>query len=156
GNYNCKITVSDPKAKTTGSLNVKFDVLKKDFGIVAVFTSYDDRGEISAPTTGQVGQKLFVHFSIAGFERDQKTKQPNGKVQLQVYDEKGQALFVDDKGMLKPREFIQDANSANPVKEGDGAFALQFPVFMNRPGKFVVEVTAIDQVTPTKKQSVYK
>jgi hypothetical protein len=156
GNYSCKISVTDPKTKATGSLNVKFEVLKKDFGVVAVFTAYDLLGEISAPTIGQVGQKLIIHFSIAAFERDAKTKQPNVEVQFQVYDDKGQPLFVDDKGKVTPRKFIQDAKSANPVKEGDGAFALQFPIFMNRPGKFVVEITATDLVSSAKKQSSYK
>ena len=40
------------------------------------------------------------------------------------------------------------------MKDGDGAFALQFPLFMNRPGKFVVQITATDRVS--KKSSVYK
>jgi hypothetical protein len=40
------------------------------------------------------------------------------------------------------------------VKDADGAFALQFPVFMNRPGKFTVEITATDRVT--KKTASYK
>ncbi len=59
GNYNCKISVTDPKTKATGGLNVKFEVLKKEFAVVAVFTSHDEDGNISAPTTGQVGQTSF-------------------------------------------------------------------------------------------------
>lgn len=156
GNYNCKISVTDTKTKAIGSLNQKFEVLKKDFAVVAVYTSYDGRGEISAPTTGQVGQTVFLQFSIAGFERDQKTKQPNVEIQFQVYDDKGTPLFADEKGIPKPRKHIQDDKSAQMVKETDGAFALQFPIFMNRPGKFVVEITATDNASPAKKKFVYK
>src|SRR6266542_32605 len=38
GTYTCKIVVTDPKTKATGNLNVKFEVAKKDFGVVAVYT----------------------------------------------------------------------------------------------------------------------
>ena len=34
GNYSCKLVVTDPKTKLSATLNVKFEVLKKDFGIV--------------------------------------------------------------------------------------------------------------------------
>jgi hypothetical protein len=154
GAYNCKIVVTDPKTKATGNLNVKFEVAKKDFGIVAVYTSHDPEGKISSPTSGQVGQTLNIHFSIASFERDAKLKQPDVEIEFQVYDDKGNALLVNPEGKPSPRKHIQDAKSANPVKETDGAFALQFPLFMNRPGKFAVEIKATDRVS--KKTSTYK
>ena len=31
------------------------------FGIVAVYTSHDAKGELSSPTSGQVGQTLYIH-----------------------------------------------------------------------------------------------
>jgi hypothetical protein len=40
------------------------------------------------------------------------------------------------------------------VKENDGAFGLQFPLFMNRPGKFIVEISATDKVS--NKTSTYR
>jgi hypothetical protein len=150
GNYSCKVTVTDRKTKATGSLTSKFEVAKKEFGVVAVYTSYDTQGEISAPTTGQVGQTVYVQFSIASFERDPKTKQPNVLIEFQVYDDKGSALFVDADKKVAPRKHIQDDKSAVQVKEADGAFALQFPLFMNRPGKFTVEIKAKDNVSKTE------
>lgn len=148
GTYNCKITVTDLKSKATAAINTKFEVAKKDFGIVAVYTSHDSRGEMSAPTAGQVGQTVYIQFSIASFERDPKTKQPDVELEFQVYDDKGAATLPT------PRKHIQDAKSAQQVKEGDGAFALQFPLFMNRPGKFTVEMKATDRVS--KKAFTYK
>jgi hypothetical protein len=148
GAYNCKITVADLKTKGQATLNMKFEVAKKEFGIVAVYTSYDSRGELSAPTTGQVGQTLYIQFSIATFERDPKTKQPDVEMEFQITDDKGAATLPT------PRKHIQDAKSAQQVKEGDGAFALQFPLFMNRPGKFTVEMKATDRVS--KKTFTYK
>jgi len=154
GNYSCKITVTDSKTKATGTLSAKFEVAKKEFGVVAVYTSYDGRGELSAPTTGQVGQTIYLQFSIASFERSPKTKQPDVEILFQVYDEKGDPLLVDSANKPNPRKHIQDDKSAQMVKETDGAFALQFPIFMNRPGKFVVEIKAKDRVS--MKESTYK
>ncbi len=148
GSYTCKLVVTDTKSKTTGNLSLKFEVAKKEFGVVAVYTTYDQRGELSAPTAGQVGQTIYVQFSIAAFERDVKTKQPDVEVVCQIFDDKNAATLVT------PRKHIQDAKALQTVKETDGAFALQFPMFMNRPGKFVVEITAEDRVT--KKKTSYK
>ncbi len=148
GVYNCKVTVADLKTKASGTLNMKFEVAKKDFGIVMVYTSYDEEGKVSAPTTGQVGQSLFIQFSIASFERDPKTKQPDVELEFQITDDKGATTLPT------PRKHIQDAKSAVPVRDEAGAFALQFPLFMNRPGKFTVEMKATDRVS--KKTSVYK
>lgn len=148
GTYTCKLTVTDTKTKATGSLSLKFEVAKKDFGVVAVRTSYDERCALSAPTTGQVGQLIYVHFSIASFERDPKTKQPNVEIVCQILDDKNAPLLAT------PRKHIQDALAPQPVKDTDGAFALQFPVYMSRPGKFTVEITATDRVS--KKVSTYK
>src|SRR5439155_24981058 len=77
GACSCKITVTDPRTKASNSMTVKFEVLKRDFGIVAVYTTHDERAEYVAPTTGVVGQTIFVQFSVASFMRDPKTKQPN-------------------------------------------------------------------------------
>lgn len=143
GNYACKITVTDPKTKGTSTLNEKFEVLKPEFGIVAVYTSYDERGTLSAPTTGVVGQSIFIQLSVATFQRDAKTKQPNVEFQFEVMDEKGVATL----GV--PKKHIQDAG----IEEKDGAFGIRFPLFMSRPGKFTARVTATDKVA--NKKSTY-
>ena len=148
GNYSCKLVVTDPKTKLSATLSVKFEVAKKDFAVVAVRTSHDPNNERPAPTSGQVGQSLFVHFAVVSFERDPKTKQPDVEMLFQFYDEKGTPLLKE------PRKHIQDAMSALPVKDTDGAFTLHFPLFLNRPGKFVVEMKATDRVS--KKAFTYK
>ena len=148
GAYECKITVADAKTKAADTLSVKFEVAKKDFGVVAVFTSFDEDGRLSAPTTGTVGQRIFVHFSVASFERSQKTLQPDVELQFQIYDDRGAPVLE------KPLKRIQDAQAARLVKPGEGAFPDVFPVFMNRPGKFVFEVTAKDRVS--NKSASYK
>ena len=147
GQYNCKVTVTDPSTKLTASLAVKFEILKKDFGVVAVYTSHDQKGELTAPTSGQVGDTLWIQYVITSFERDPKTKQPNVEIQFQIYDDKGKAILVNAKNEPVPRKYIQDATSFPPVKDDAGLFTGQYMVFLNRPGKFVVEIKATDRVS---------
>jgi len=146
GMYTCKVTVTDPKTKAANSLSTKFEVLKKDFGIVAVLTTYDVRSEISAPTTGTVGQTIFIWMTIASFQRDAKTKQPNVEIEYTILDEKGQPTLE------KPVKRIQDEK--NSIEADKGAFPVFFPLYMNRPGNFTVRVTATDKVA--NKKAVYE
>jgi hypothetical protein len=147
GTYTCRITVEDPKTKGKDSLTTKFEVGKRDFGIVAVYTTHDERGGISAPTTGVVGQTIFIQFSVASFQRDAKTKQPNVQFEFQILDEKGNPILG------QPRTHTQDEKSPQQVDEKEGAFAMRFPLFMSRPGKFTVRITATDKVA--NKKAVY-
>ena len=144
GAYNCKITVTDLKKKAAGSLTVKFEVGKPEFGIVQVYTGHDPGGALVAPTTGTVGQTLYVIHSVASFARDPKTKQPDVLVEYQVLDEKGQPLLG------KPIARVQDAKAEVQVGEKDGVFKLDFPLFLSRPGKYTVRVTASDRVANKK------
>jgi hypothetical protein len=141
GNYTCKVTVEDPKVKDKkDSLTVKFEVAKAEYGIVAVYTTHDLKREVSAPTTGTVGQSIFINFSVAGFQRDPKTKQPNVEFEYQILDDKGTPTLG------QPGKHTQDSG----VDEKAGAFAMQFPLFMSRPGKFTARITATDKVANKK------
>jgi hypothetical protein len=141
GNYTCKVTVEDGKSKAKDTLAMKFEVLKREYGIVAVYATYDLEGKISAPTTGSVGQTIFINFSVASFERDMKTKQPNVHFEFQVLDDRRQPT------MAKPGEHDQNEKSVPLVDAKEGAFQMRFPLFMSRPGKFTAKITATDKVT---------
>jgi hypothetical protein len=140
GMYTCKVTITDTVNKASNNLSVKFEVLPKDFGIVQVFTSYDPEGKFVAPTAGQVGQMLYIHHSVPDFKRDPKTKQPDVEFKYSIVDEKGQPTL--------PQPFVtrQDAMSPFKIDEKAGMFARFFPVFLTRPGKFTVKITATDKV----------
>ncbi|HVL13504.1 MAG TPA: hypothetical protein VM529_13135 [Gemmata sp.] len=148
GVFTCKITVEDPKTKAKDTLTTKFEVLKRDFGIVAVYASHDIEGRLSAPTTGMVGQTTYIQLQVASFQRDPKTKQPRVHFEFQVLDEKGTPILG------KPGQYIQDEKSFPPVDENDARFRVLYKVFMSRPGKFTVRVTATDKIT--EKKSVYE
>ncbi|MBN9521965.1 hypothetical protein J0H58_26200 [bacterium] len=137
GAYTCKLTVTDPKAKATNSFSVKFEVLKGDFGLVAINPTRDVRGSIVAPASGVVGETLWVQYTVVGFGRDTKTKQPNIDFTLEFFDDKSQPTLAQP---------IRDNLSAG-IDEKDAVFGHQVPLFMNRPGRFTLRVTAVDKVT---------
>jgi hypothetical protein len=140
GNYVLEVTVEDPKSKSKDTAIAKFEVTKRDFGIVGVRTTADLQGMIPTPNLGVVGQTIVVWFTVASFERDPKTKQPKIEFQYQYLDEKRVPILAE------PHKHVQDGG----VDEKEGLFSLRFPLFMNRPGKFTVQVTAIDKVSNKK------
>jgi hypothetical protein len=94
-----------------------------------------------APAAGVVGETLWVQFTVVGFGRDAKTKQPNVEFTLEFFDEKGQPTLGQP---------IRDSQTS--VEEKDAVFGQNVPVFMNRPGRFVVRVSALDKVTNKRAQ----
>lgn len=137
GAYTCKMTVTDPKAKGTNSFSVPFEVLRPDFGLVAVNPTHDERGQIVAPASGVVGETRWVQFTVANFARDAKTKQPNVEFTLELVDEKGTPTLG------RPVQNVQNSG----IDEKDAVFGQRFPVFLSRPGRFTVRVTGVDKVT---------
>jgi hypothetical protein len=137
GVYNCKLTVSDPKAKSTSTAAVKFEVLRPDFGLVAVNPTHDEGGRLVAPASGVVGETRWVQFTVTNFARDAKTKQPNIELTLELLDEKGQPTLE------QPLRHVQNSG----IDEKDAVFGRQVPIFLSRPGRFTARVTAVDKVT---------
>ncbi len=136
GEYVLKVTVTDVATKTAKTLDRKFTVAPKDFGIVAVYTSVDERGQIPSPTTGVVGQSVFVQFGIVGFARDATKKQPIVLIEMQPLDDAGKPT------VSKPSVFNLDAG----VDEKDPGFSVRFLLPLTRAGKFTIRLKATDKV----------
>jgi hypothetical protein len=138
GEYTMKVVVTDKgKANAQETITRKFEVLKKDFGIVSVYTSVDDAGRIPAPTTGIVGQSIFVQFGVVAFARDPKTKQPTVDIEIMPLDEAGKPT------LQKPIAFTQKMG----VIEDAEAFPLRVMVPLTRAGKFTVRLKATDKIS---------
>ena len=69
GTYKCKVTVTDRPSKTVKVLERSFEVVKKDFGMIALMTTFDAKGEIPAPPAGVVGQILYLRGAVVGLAR---------------------------------------------------------------------------------------
>lgn len=142
GTYTLKLTVKDLLAKpaATQTFTQTFEVTKKQFGIVGVSMSVDERGSIPAPTTGVVGQYYFVQFGVVAFARDAKAKagppQPKLNFEMTILDAAGKPTFA------KPIAY----KLADEVKEADSLVVMRYPIPFTRAGKYTVRLTAVDDL----------
>jgi|SRR5262245_7113009 len=151
GTYTCKVTVSDLSDKdkaASKSLEQKFEVLARNFGIVQLYTAADLKGEIPAPLVGVAGQSMFVHFAVIDFQRDSTTKQPNISIEMVVYDQSSKPTL--EKPTVK--QVPDDADGK--VDEKVVGVPMRFLVPMNRDGGFLIELKATDNISK-KTSKVY-
>lgn len=137
GDYTMRVIVTDEANKASQSFERKFTVLPKGFGIVAINTTYDDKGQMSLPNTLVVGQSMFLHFGVVGFQRDPKTKQPRVREELLILDESGQPTLA------KPLSHVTESG----LGENEEFYNLRFLLPMTRPGKFNLKLTITDMIT---------
>ena len=143
GTYTCRVTVTDlsiTDAKVTKTIEQKFEVLPKGFGIVQLYTAVDLEGKISAPLVGVAGQVIYVHFAVIGFERDPKTKQPNLTIEMVVFD-------GDKQPTLKAPVAKQVPDDADGrVPEMNVGVPMRFALPLNREGGFLIQLKATDNL----------
>ena len=132
GEHTLKVTILDRATGRKGTLTRKFTVLPKGFGLVRLALTADAEGNIPAPVFGS-GGTAFVQFGAVGFGRDKDSKQPNLRFAVRVLDDQGKPLTKE-----RTTEVTKDV-PANFL-----AVPMSFPVSLNRPGKFTVELTATD------------
>jgi hypothetical protein len=141
GTYTLKVTVIDDRTKKQKTLETKFDVLPKGFGLVDLVTTYDPRIPVPAPMLGVAGQVINLNFSIVGFEAPldatKKQKKPNVSLEMKVLDANGQPT------MKKPTfgDFKEE------IQAGLDKIPMAFPMALNRAGKFTVELSATDKIS---------
>ena len=135
GTYTLRVTVTDVIAATNKILDKTFQVLPKEFGLVGVFTAFDEAANLAAPNVGLTGQALWVHFGVVGFSRSPE-KQPNVAVQMSVLDAQGAPT------LNKP--YIR---AVTKLDEKAGGIPLGMLVPLNRPGQFTIAITATDKLT---------
>jgi hypothetical protein len=147
GIYTLEVTVTDlgSKSKTspTATLTRKFQVLPLTFALIRpqLSTIASETPErFPAPNVGVPGQVVWVNFAAVGFKRDDKDKDPNMHVTMEVLDEKGKPTL--------DVPFTGDANK--DVPKNFNLVPMQFWLAFNRPGKFTVRLIAEDKVAKTK------
>jgi hypothetical protein len=144
GIYTCKVTVTDMSNKekaVSKTLEQKFEVTPKGFGIVQLYTAADPKGEVPAPLVGVAGQAIFVHFAVVGFDRDPAGKQPNVTIEMVVYDKDRQPTLRNPTVKQVPDE------ADGKVDEKALGVPMRFLVPMNREGGFLVEIKATDNIS---------
>jgi hypothetical protein len=138
GDYTVKVAVTDRAGKQTQSFTQKVRVLAPAFGIVQVKTTNDPEGIVPAGSPS-VGQSVWVNFAAVRFDRDKGKQQPNVQFEMRILDDAGKPTLA------KPETGTIDSG----VAAGDKLLGGQFYLALNRPGKFVVELKAMDKVAGT-------
>ena len=137
GEYTLRLTAVDNGTKKSATLERKFEVGEKGFALAQVFTAYGDGGQI--PTScGAVGQKVYFHFRVIGFERDPKSKQPQVQLEMRLVDEAGKPTLE------KP--IIQDLKNQE-VPESFSYIPLWMDLALTKGGKFTIELKVTDLIS---------
>lgn len=137
GKYAVRLTVHDKLAKQARAFTYPFTVIPQGFGFVGV----------SAPAIGFPGQHYVTGFGLVNLALDGK-KNPNCEISIRILDDKGKAV-ASTVQILLPRDMPEgtDLNQANFVP-------LQYPIYLNRPGRFTVEIEAVDKYGGNKKKEL--
>jgi hypothetical protein len=138
GKHTCKVTITDRMTSITKTIEKTFEILPPGFGIVNVITSYDDRAEYPAPLMAVPGQVIWVHYFVVGFARDlaKADKQPNVVTELRILDQN------DSPVIAQPLASMYDKG----VEEKDTRLLFSFPLPVNRPGQYKIEIKVEDKV----------
>lgn len=144
GEYGCKITVKDLLTGKSQSIRRTAKVVAKDFALVRTAVSVDLDGEYPAIVYG-CGQGIWVRSNAVGFGRAGDSKQPHVTFSLRVLDERGQPIY--DKPLTNTVK--------KDVPEKAPTIPMAFPLSLNRPGKFTVELLAKDEVSGKKAKTSF-
>jgi hypothetical protein len=149
GEYTFTITVIDRATKKSAKLDQKFEVVPLKFGLVrlAYFYPYFSPGQrdaepAPAPPQGAAGQFYYLNFTLVGWEFSEKTKNPDVTTEVVIVDEAGKQT------LSKPIQVgVKDIREEFKKLK---VLPMQFPINLNRAGKFKINITATDNVTGKK------
>ena len=142
GEYTVKVSVADGSVKDSKPVAIerKFVVVPPRFGLVQFGLGYDKppTSPPPAPPVAVPGQQLLAFFAVVGYKTEAgATKDKLGAnvhVELSILDDTGKPTVA------KP--YIGDAKEIGA--EYKSYLPFQFPLPLNRAGKFKIKVTATD------------
>jgi hypothetical protein len=136
GKYSITVTVADRVRKDSKpeSFTQNFEVDKPGFGIVRPQLTYVST-MLPAPPEGCVGQSFQINCVVIGFERDKTKKNPSISVDIVIRD--------SNKQPTTKKPFAQ---TFKEVEQDRNYMDLHWPVDLNRPGKFTVELKVTDDI----------
>jgi hypothetical protein len=136
GKYTMKVTVTDLNTKDSKTLVREFELLNKEFGLILVYGTLDEQGQVQAPPVGSPGQYMYLRCHAVGFARSKEGNQPKITFEYRILDENNKPTLE------KPFKFT----AGEGIDSKESALPATFNVMYNRPGKFVVEITAKDEL----------
>ncbi|MSQ95472.1 MAG: hypothetical protein EXR98_13065 [Gemmataceae bacterium] len=132
GNYSVRLSVVDKldKGSAVKKFTQPFEVIKADFGFI----------QTMAPAIGVPGGQYLTTFGIVNLGLDGK-KIPDVDVEIKIVDDQGAAVAKAVKIQL-PRDMPPNIDLTQ-----ENFVPLSYPVFLNRAGRFTIEVTAKDNIS---------
>jgi len=137
GKYSIKVTVADKvrKGGAPASFSKEFEVDKLTFGIVRPQLTYLST-MLPAPPRATVGQSLSLNCVVIGFERDKTKKNPSLTVDIIIVD-----------ANKKPTTAKPFTQTFKEVEQDRNYMDLHWPLDLNRPGQFAVQLKVTDDLT---------
>jgi hypothetical protein len=129
GKYAVKLTVHDKFGNSAKAFRYNFDLLPPAFGMIAV----------TAPAIGFPGQLYVPGFALVNFTLDKKDM-PDAKVTIRILDQAGSPVAPQVE-MLFPRDLPEKTDLAK-----ENFLPLTYPVYLNRVGRFNMEIIANDKL----------
>jgi hypothetical protein len=133
GKYKVVVTVAEEGSKTPDKLERELELLPKGFGII----------QVQALHMGFVGQELGVGYIVVDAARDSK-KMPKITVTTRVIDETTGKSTVAEPQVSKVPDDLAPEQQASVAKQQ--LVPVQSPMFLNRPGRFKVELDIRDEI----------
>lgn len=130
GKYVVRLVVTDRLNKDFKYFDYRFELLPASFGLVGV----------TAPAVGFPGQHYVASFALVDLTLD-SAKKPDVEVIMRVLDENGTAPVTKPIYTYLPKDLPDDVNLTK-----ENFVPMQFPIYLNRPGRFVIEVDAVDKI----------
>lgn len=137
GEYVCRVMVKDLATNDSKTLEKKFEMLPKGFGVVSFYCSGDDKGEVPAPFMGVAGQAIWLHFVVVGFERAGNAAQPDIEISFQTLDSNQKPTSP------QPRIF----QVRQEIPENVLRIPISLPLPLNRVGAYTIEIVAKDRLS---------
>ncbi|MBI2804933.1 MAG: hypothetical protein HYX68_08130 [Planctomycetes bacterium] len=138
GKYSVRLTVHDKLADNAKRFSFPFEVESAGFGCVGV----------AAPGIALPGQHHVTGFALVNLAVNAK-KDPDVEVSYRIL-ENGKAVASTVKIFL-PQQMPAGVNLAEA-----NFVPLNFPVYLNRPGQYTVEVSATDKIAKKTREFRYK
>ena len=127
GKYRIRLTAKDRVSGDQKSYIHNFELLPKTFGI----------GAVVAPSIGFPGLSYAAEFALFDLTLD-ANKKANAEVTMRVLDEAGKVVATPVVSTL-PNDLAADADL-----EKENFVPIRYPIFLNRPGRFTVDIVAKD------------
>jgi hypothetical protein len=139
GKYTLRVTVTDLANKAKASHDFPFVVQEKAFAIVGLL----------AQSVGLTSQTSGARFEVVGMKRDGKNLFDLA-VSMRVFDDKGKPTLQQPLTSEYPKDLPSgvDADKLNVLP-------VAFPIELNRPGVFRVELEATDRLAKVTKTLSY-